>query len=77
MEYSTDNGLTYTEYKNIVTFDKNATVYVRYKGEYYNVVSYMRKSNFKGKENKQVVLCISTKVDESKISNKLGRFISW
>lgn len=31
MEYSTDNGLTYTEYKNIVTFDKNATVYVRYK----------------------------------------------
>ena len=37
----------------------------------------MRKSNFKGKENKQVVLCISTKVDDSKISNKLGRFISW
>ena len=31
MEYSIDNGLTYTEYKNIVTFDKNATVYVRYK----------------------------------------------
>ena len=31
MEYSTDNGLTYTEYKNIATFDKNATVYVRYK----------------------------------------------
>ena len=31
MEYSIDNGLTYTEYKNIVTFDKNAIVYVRYK----------------------------------------------
>ena len=31
MEYSTDNGLTYTEYKNMVTFDNNATVYVRYK----------------------------------------------
>ena len=31
MEYSTDNGLTYIEYKNIVTFNNNATVYVRYK----------------------------------------------
>lgn len=31
MEYSIDNGLTYVEYKNIVTFDKNATVLVRYK----------------------------------------------
>ena len=31
MEYSIDNGLTYTEYKNMVTFDNNATVYVRYK----------------------------------------------
>ena len=31
MEYSTDNGLTYIEYKNMVTFDNNATVYVRYK----------------------------------------------
>ena len=30
-EYSTDNGLTYIEYKNIVTFNNNATVYVRYK----------------------------------------------
>lgn len=30
MEYSTDNGNTYTKYTNMVTFNKNSTVYVRY-----------------------------------------------
>lgn len=52
-------------------------IYVRYKGEYYNIVKYMRKSTFKGKEDKQVILSISNKVDDNKISNKIGRFISW
>ena len=64
-------------YSRLYSVRQYKPVYGRYKGEYYNVVRYMRKSNFKGKENKQVVLCISTKVDDSKISNKLGRFISW
>ena len=30
MEYSIDGGETYTKYTNMVTFDKNSTVYVRY-----------------------------------------------
>lgn len=30
MEYSVDGGNTYTKYTNMVTFDKNTTVYVRY-----------------------------------------------
>ena len=30
MEYSIDGGKTYTKYTNMVTFDKNSTVYVRY-----------------------------------------------
>lgn len=64
-------------YSRLYSVKQNKPIYVRYKGEYYNIVKYMRKSTFKGKEDKQIVLSISSKVNDDKISNKIGRFISW